>query len=298
VAHEVFPVPLLLLRTRSLALSAALLSALPAAALADTGGAGAGGIAAGGATIGSVVPAKSATSGGGASTRLRPLARGARGPAVRALQRLLTRAGLPTPVVGIFGPQTERNVRSFQRRAGLRADGVVGARTLSALRRAPAVSTTPPPAPVTPTPEPAPAVPPVDPAVATATLLADGTAAAPAGAPAAVVAVVAAGNRIASTPYKWGGGHPTWDDTGYDCSGSVSYALHGAGLLASSMTSGGLMAYGESGPGRWITIYANADHVYMVVAGLRYDTSGARPSRWQTTTRTTDGYAVRHPAGL
>ncbi|HEX7292672.1 MAG TPA: hypothetical protein VF250_16250 [Conexibacter sp.] len=130
---------------------------------------------------------------------------------------------------------------------------------------------------------------------ATATLLPDGTAAAPPGAPAAVVAVIAAGNRIAALPYRWGGGHARWEDSGYDCSGSVGYALHGGALLDVTVTSGDLMSYGEPGPGTWITIYANRDHVYMVVAGLRFDTSGARPSRWQVASRSAAGYAVRHP---
>lgn len=136
------------------------------------------------------------------------------------------------------------------------------------------------------------------PPTAHATLRPDGTAAAPAGAPAAVVAVIAAGNRIASLPYKWGGGHATWDDTGYDCSGSVGYALHGGGLLDVSETSGELTTYGSSGHGAWITLYANADHVYMVVAGLRFDTSGASPSRWQAAPRSASGFTVRHPTGL
>lgn len=131
-----------------------------------------------------------------------------------------------------------------------------------------------------------------------ATLLDDGTASPPAGAPAEVAAVIAAGNRIASLPYRWGGGHRTWEDVGYDCSGSVGYALHGGGLLDATSDSGGLMSYGDRGPGTWITIYANPDHVYMVVAGLRFDTSGARPSRWQATSRSADGYTVRHPAGF
>jgi cell wall-associated NlpC family hydrolase len=141
------------------------------------------------------------------------------------------------------------------------------------------------------------AAPPAAPTVV-ATLLADGTAAAPADAPAAVMAAIAAGNRIASLPYRWGGGHASWEDSGYDCSGSVGYALHGGGLLDTTATSGDLMSYGEPGPGTWITIYANPDHVFMVVAGLRFDTSGARPSRWQTAPRPGDGYAVRHPSGL
>jgi cell wall-associated NlpC family hydrolase len=133
---------------------------------------------------------------------------------------------------------------------------------------------------------------------APATLRADGTASPPAGAPAQVAAAIAAGNRIATLPYRWGGGHASWDDSGYDCSGSVGYALHGGGLLDASATSGELMAYGEPGPGAWITIYANRDHVFMVVAGLRFDTSGASPSRWQAASRSTEGYAVRHPTGF
>ena len=133
---------------------------------------------------------------------------------------------------------------------------------------------------------------------ALATLLDDGTASLPAGAPVEIAAVIAAGNRIASLPYRWAGGHASWEDTGYDCSGSVGYALHGGGLLAESATSGDLMSYGERGPGTWITIYANPDHVSMVVAGLRFDTGGAHPSRWQATARSVRGYAVRHPAGL
>jgi cell wall-associated NlpC family hydrolase len=136
------------------------------------------------------------------------------------------------------------------------------------------------------------------PPTATAALLPDGTATAPVVAPAVVAAVIAAGNRIASLPYRWGGGHASWDDTGYDCSGSVGYALHGGGLLDASATSGELMSYGEAGPGAWITIYTNPDHVYMVVAGLRFDTSGARPSRWQVAPRSGAGFAVRHPPGL
>jgi hypothetical protein len=133
---------------------------------------------------------------------------------------------------------------------------------------------------------------------ALATLLDGGIASPPAGAPAEVAAAIAAGNRIAILPYRWGGGHARWEDTGYDCSGSVGYALHGGGLLDASATSGDLMSYGERGPGTWITIYANRDHVYMTVAGLRFDTSGARPSRWQAAPRSPAGFAVRHPSGF
>jgi len=135
---------------------------------------------------------------------------------------------------------------------------------------------------------------------ARARLLRDGTAQAPESAPQAVQAVIAAGNRIARLPYRYGGGHGTWNDTGYDCSGSVSYALHGAGLLRESAPATGFYGYGQAGRGRWITIYANGSHMYMVVAGLRFDTSGRSQtgSRWQVAQRSPGGFVVRHPAGL
>jgi peptidoglycan hydrolase-like protein with peptidoglycan-binding domain len=132
-----------------------------------------------------------------------------------------------------------------------------------------------------------------------ATLNADGTATAPASAPPEVQAIIAAGNEIASKPYRYGGGHTRkWKDSGYDCSGSVSYALHGAGLLDTPMPSGNFETWGDAGPGQWVTIYARGDHMYMIVAGLRFDTSGAKPSRWQTSKRSSKGFVVRHPTGL
>jgi len=126
---------------------------------------------------------------------------------------------------------------------------------------------------------------------------------APASAPAAVKRVIAAANRIRTTPYIWGGGHGRWQDAGYDCSGSVSYALHGARMLATPLTSGSFETWGEAGAGRWITIYANASHVYMVVAGLRFDTAGDTSGtgpRWHpTTTAAASGrFVVRHPVGF
>ena len=116
-----------------------------------------------------------------------------------------------------------------------------------------------------------------------ARVLRDGTAVAPENAPEAVKRVILAANQIAKFPYKWGGGHGAWRDNGYDCSGSVSFALAGAGLLDRPLTSGLLAGYGRPGPGRWITIYANSGHVFMVVAGLRFDTSGQgrAGTRWQ-----------------
>lgn len=133
-----------------------------------------------------------------------------------------------------------------------------------------------------------------------ARVLPDGTAVAPDDAPEPVKRVIQAGNAIAKFPYKWGGGHGAWRDNGYDCSGSVSFALAGAGLLRAPMTSGGFVDWGASGPGEWITIYANAGHIFMIVAGLRFDTSGQgrAGTRWQQEPRSTDGFAVRSVPGL
>ena len=182
---------------------------------------------------------------------------------MRALQR---RVGVPAD--GVFGPATEAAVKRFQRSRGLVADGIVGPATWSALghggRRI--------------------------------VLKRRGGR----GGGNRVRRVIAAANRIATMPYKYGGGHGQWQDSGYDCSGSVSYALHGAGLLDSALTSGGFMSWGAPGPGRHITIYANPGHVYMVVNGRRFDTTGRSEtgSRWQANDRSSDGYVVRHPPGL
>ena len=111
---------------------------------------------------------------------------------------------------------------------------------------------------------------------------------------------IAAGNRISRYPYRYGGGHRSFHDSGYDCSGSVSYALHGAGLLNTQLTSGEFETWGAAGAGQWVTIYANGGHVYMLVAGLRFDTSGLSTdgTRWHTSSRSASGYVVRHPDGL
>ena len=133
-----------------------------------------------------------------------------------------------------------------------------------------------------------------------ATIGPDGQAIAPASAPEAVKAIIAAGNEIHDTPYKYGGGHGKWNDSGYDCSGSMSYALHGAGLLDVALDSTGFMRYGDPGEGKWVTTYANAGHSYMLIAGLRFDTSGRADdnSRWDTRQRSSAGYVIRHPRGL
>jgi len=129
---------------------------------------------------------------------------------------------------------------------------------------------------------------------------AGGTAQPPPGAPAAVAKVMAAGNAIAGLPYVWGGGHGSFRAGGYDCSGSVSYALAAAGLLGSPLDSTGFMSWGEPGPGRWITVYANAGHAYMIVAGWRFDTSALSGggTRWTRAPRSSAGFVARHPPGL
>jgi cell wall-associated NlpC family hydrolase len=134
-----------------------------------------------------------------------------------------------------------------------------------------------------------------------AVLRSTGLAQAPRGAPARVARVIAGGNEIAKFPYIWGGGHGSFRDNGYDCSGSVSYALAAGGLLKAPMVSGAFERYGKPGRGKWITIYANGGHVFMYVAGLRFDTSGRsgpRGSRWQTAPRYLSGFVVRHPDGF
>jgi cell wall-associated NlpC family hydrolase len=153
----------------------------------------------------------------------------------------------------------------------------------------------------TSSPAPAPVGPP-----GRAKLRKDGTAVAPADAPAEIQAAIAAGNAIKAMPYRWGGGHRTFYDSGYDCSGAVSYVLHGAGMLESPMTSGGFASsWGAPGKGRWITVFGNAGHVYMVVAGLRFDTSavgeklnqGSGP-RWRKTKRKPRGYTLKYFPGF
>ena len=130
---------------------------------------------------------------------------------------------------------------------------------------------------------------------------ASGFARAPVNAPIAIKNVINAGNQIARAPYLWGGGHGAWQDQGYDCSGSVSYALAAGGMLGWTQTSGQLMNWGVPGPGKWLTIYANEGHVFMYVAGLRFDTSGRagdHASRWQLASRSAYGFVARHYPGL
>jgi peptidoglycan hydrolase CwlO-like protein len=131
-----------------------------------------------------------------------------------------------------------------------------------------------------------------------AEVITESEASAPASAPQAVMDVISAGNAIAYTPYIWGGGHGSFESSGYDCSGAVSYALHGGGLIESPLDSTGLETWGEPGPGQWITVYANAEHAWMVVAGISFDTVGGPGPRWHSPwVSSTEGFIARHPAG-
>jgi len=132
-----------------------------------------------------------------------------------------------------------------------------------------------------------------------AQVLSESEASAPASAPQAVKDAISAGNAIATTPYVWGGGHGSFESSGYDCSGAVSYALHGAGLLESPLDSTGLETWGEPGPGQWITVYANSGHAWMVIAGIAFDTVGGPGPRWHDPwVDSPEGFIARHPAGL
>ncbi len=220
---------------------------------------------------------------------LRP---GMSGHDVRVLQDYLSRAGYPTTVDGQYGPGTRRSLFGFQRDRQLHTTAVVTWAVAKALRAAAASAQATPQASPTPTPTPTPTG---------HAQVVNGLAVAPAGAPASIKAVIAAGNKIAFTPYIYGGGHGTWNDSGYDCSGSLSYALHGGGLLNTTEDSTELESYGSPGAGQWITIWSNSGHTYMYVAGLRFDTSAQSStggSRWTAQRRSNDGFVERHPTGL
>lgn len=132
-------------------------------------------------------------------------------------------------------------------------------------------------------------------------LLRNGIAYAPREAPAAVKRALAAGNRLQHKPYKWGGGHAVLEDSGYDCSGTVSYVLRSAGLIRGAIPSNGFFNYGNKGAGKWITVYTRSGHVFITIAGLRLDTGGPggrSGPRWKPETRQSTGHVMRHPAGL
>ena len=133
-----------------------------------------------------------------------------------------------------------------------------------------------------------------------ASLSGDGLATVPSSAPHAVEGIIRAANAVALLPYVYGGGHARWEDSAYDCSASVSFALAAAGFLKGPLDSTSFMSWGKPGPGKWVTIFANQGHAWMIVAGLRFDTSGLRigGSRWTAETRSTAGFVLRHPPGL
>lgn len=195
------------------------------------------------------------------------------GSAVARLQKALKL----TPD-GEFGPATEAAVRRLQARHGLTPDGVVGPATWSVLGVKTEGTLTPP-----------------------ASARESSESSTGGGEGSSIVArVIAAGDEIATRPYVWGGGHGSFVSSGYDCSGSVSYALHGAGLLSSPEDSSALESYGEPGPGKDITIYANAEHAFMVIDGKRFDTVALQEtgSRWSDSMTSTAGFVARHPAGM
>lgn len=248
----------------------------------------------------------------------RSLHSGMRGADVKILQTYLSDLGFRTPKTGRFDRTTARNLQRWAATLGI--PGKVVDKNLARLLYAAVKggnAPTEPPIPATTlitvtggTSPTAPTIPalPLAPGER-ATLRTDGLALAPAKAPDVVKAMIAAGNKIASLPYRYGGGHGNFTDTAYDCSGSVSFLLNGGRLLKYPLDSSSFMKWGEPGPGKWVSIYTNPGHAYAVVAGLRYDTSarkgwdrsyGSRTlgTRWSSQMRSNDGYVVRHPPGL
>jgi hypothetical protein len=208
---------------------------------------------------------------------------GGKGGAVRRLQELLH-----VSADGEFGPETEAAVRRFQSEHGLAVDGVVGPATWAALGASGERELKPPPSAL--------------PHSTTQTAAGAGgsaTSTAPE-ATGVVQRVIDAADEIATLPYIWGGGHGSFVASGYDCSGSVSYALHGGGLISAPEDSSELEDYGEAGPGQYITIYANAEHAWMTIDGRRFDTVALAETgtRWSDTMASTEGFVVRHPDGL
>jgi cell wall-associated NlpC family hydrolase len=243
-----------------------------------------------------------ATTATAASTRYghRVLAIGAHGADVKQLQRYLTVLGFHVHADGQFGPVTAARVKSFQRSQHERATGratIPEERLIHRLVIQGAGNGGYEWAPNSKSGNP----------TSKARLSSDGrTAIPPDDAPEQVKEVIYAANRITDKPYRYGGGHGSWNDSGYDCSGSVSYALHGGGFINQPEDSGSLESWGVAGTGSWITVYTNSTHAYMVVAGLRFDTSSAgSPStaddsgpRWRPETRSSSGFMARHPNGF
>jgi peptidoglycan hydrolase-like protein with peptidoglycan-binding domain len=211
------------------------------------------------------------------------LSRGSTGRWVRTLQSDLSFVGYSTAVDGQYGTATVQSVDAFKSAHGFPADGVMGGQAWSALFQAVhQIEATP---------------------TENARLNPDGSVTAPASAPPIIQTMIAAANRIATKPYCYGGGHGRWNDSCYDCSGSVSYVLHAAGILSVSEDSTQLESYGSAGVGRWVTIWANAGHTYMRIAGLWFDTaqqgSNSLNDRWaKQNIEDNAAFVVRHPTGL
>ncbi len=218
-----------------------------------------------------------------------PLRVHSQGDPVRALQENLTRLGYATTADGAFGRRTRRSVRAYERARRIVVDGRVTHRQWRGIESRAGSAGDVTSAPDRNAPE------------GTAVIGPDGrTALVPADAPPAVAAAIEAANRLVRKPYRYGGGHGSFKDSGYDCSGAVSYVLHGAGLLRRPRASSGFESYGAVGRGAWITVFAHGGHAYMIVAGLRFDTSGRGESgpRWRPERRSPRGYVIRHPRGL
>jgi peptidoglycan hydrolase-like protein with peptidoglycan-binding domain len=234
---------------------------------------------------------------------LRP---GMHGHDVRVLQAYLTVDGYATTVDGDFGPSTKSSVVSWQSANGVTANAVFTYADSRKLREDVAKVESSPKSVSSPT------TPTATTPGATATIDSAGNATAPASAPQVVQEMITAANSIDNKPYIYAGGHATWNAPGYDCSGAVSFVLHAAGLLSSSEDSTGLESFGSPGKGQWVTIYANAGHTWIVIAGLAFDTAHWGPTapagsgpRWlikaDATANLDDGtggYTVRHPDGL
>ena len=234
---------------------------------------------------------------------VRTISHGAKGSDVKHLQRYLTKAGFRATVDGHYGRNTAAAQKRFERWKKRRANGRatpgeqrivqrVARKRAAARRRASEQGAQSQQQPTNSSDR--------------AVIGPDGrTAIAPESAPQPVKDAIAAANRITRKPYRYGGGHGRFEDSGYDCSGAVSYALHGGDLLDRPLDSSGLMRWGSAGRGSWITVYAHRNHAYVVIAGLRFDTSRAysretteKGPRWRDTQRSSRGYTARHPAGL
>ncbi len=213
----------------------------------------------------------------------RRLRSGMEGRDVRGLQWHLGHVGYSTSVDGAFGPLTKAALERWEGAKGRSVDGVATRPDQHALKHTRRRTSSPSPVNVH------------------AWISRRGLAHISPSAPNKVRRLIRAGNRIAKTPYVYGGGHGTWEDSGYDCSGSVSYVLHHAGLLSGpARASGGFMNWRFAGRGKWVTVYANSGHAFLTVAGIRFDTTDRERdgTRWHRDMRTTAGYAVRHPGGI